>query len=507
VGLSRLQRAIWEQGAAAVEVPGISKEEVLRNARIGDGKTQLAWLESMSRQQRRAVMEVKKAGAKLVEAALATLPANQQAASSYDWRATGRPEQFAPEGDDWDTWAVIGGRGFGKTMTGAEWIREKVERGLSRRPYIVGATASDVRDVMVEGPSGILAVTPPRARPRFLPSKRRLVWPNGAVGILRSAEKPDRLRGPQGDLAWLDELPAWKYPQDAYDQIKFGLRLGRHPQTCITTTPRPIKLLRDILKDPRTRVTRGTTYDNLDNLSLSFIKDMLRRYANTRLGRQELDAEDLEDNPDALWKAIDIEAKRLSHAEFLKEHFANLTRIVVAIDPATSESPKNAETGIVCCAVGWCSCNGQPEEHGYVLDDESGHLAARAWALAAGTLYQSRRADRVVAETNQGGNLVESNLQANAETKNISYKGVHAKDGKKLRAEPVAALYEQHRVHHVGGFAALEDQMTQWNPKEINTESPDRLDAMVHGLTDLMIGQPATKLYTAATGEQKQWRR
>jgi phage terminase large subunit-like protein len=420
---------------------------------------------------------------------------------SYDWSFLARPSQLPPPGW-WRTWMVRAGRGWGKTRVGGEFVRGEVEAGRAGRVALVARTAADARDVMVEGESGILAISPPWFRPKYEPSKRRLTWPNGAIATLYSAEQPDLLRGPQHDLAWCDELAAWSRLQETWDNLQFGLRLGIRPRVIITTTPRSLKFLKDIEAEPDTVVRTGSTYANRDNLAPSFFTRITRTYEGTRLGQQEIEALILDDNPNALWKAIWIESKRITVPEFLEHHAANIIRAVVAIDPATSEDPDNAETGIVCTAYGLCSCNGKVEEHGYVLEDVSGHLAARAWALAAGQLYQARRADRVIAETNQGGNLVESNLQANAETRNLAYKGVHAKDGKKLRAEPIAAIYEQRRVHHVGVFRLLETQMTQWNPKEINKPSPDRLDAAVHGFTELMLEPktPAAPTFTRPSG-------
>jgi phage terminase large subunit-like protein len=495
VGLSVLQRAVWVQGTKAVRVPGLSPAEILRNIEQRDGRQTLDWLGKLPANQRLRVLRAKQAGAAAVRGQIDRLPPEHQVGVDYDWPTIGRPEQFAPAGD-WRTWVIQAGRGFGKTLAGAQWVRERVERGQSRRVYIVGATASDLRDVMIEGPSGLLAISPPKSRPRYEPSKRRLTWPNGAIGILRTAEKPDRMRGPQGDSAWLDEFAAWKYPQDSYDQIKFGLRLG-DPKMCITTTPRPIKMLREILKDRYTAISRGSTYDNTDNLAATYIDDMIRRYAGTRLGRQELDAELLDDNPNALWKLRDIDTARITLEEFLKVHKPNLIRTVTAIDPAVSSGPESAETGIVTCAAGYCWCKGVREIHGYVLEDGSGHLGAREWAVEAGNQYQRWRGDRVIAEKNQGGNLVEANLVANSETKNLPIKLIHAKDGKRLRAEPVAALYEQFKVHHVGAFGQLEDQMTDWDPRDITVESPDRLDASVHALTELMLEQGEPPAYSS----------
>jgi phage terminase large subunit-like protein len=417
VGLSVLQRAVWVQGTKEVRVPGLTPREILRNIEQRDGRSIIDWLGKLPANQRNGVLRAKRAGALRVRGAIDKLPGPEQQSLDFDWQSIGRPEQFAPAGD-WRTWVIQAGRGFGKTLAGAQWVRQRVEAGLSRRVYIVGATSADLRDVMLEGPSGLLNISSPKWKPRYEPSKRRLTWPNGAIGILRTAEKPDRMRGPQGDSAWLDEFAAWKYPQDSYDQIKFGLRLG-DPKMCITTTPRPIKMLREILRDKYTRISRGSTYDNTDNLAATYIDDMIRRYAGTRLGRQELDAELLDDNPNALWKLAQIDQARITLETFLKEHKPNLIRTVAAIDPAMSTGPESAETGIVAASCGYCWCRGPKEIHGYVLEDASGMLGAREWAVEAGNVYQRWRGDRVIAEKNQGGNLVEANLVANSETKNL----------------------------------------------------------------------------------------
>jgi len=402
------------------------------------------------------------------------------------WKYLARPEQLEPPGD-WDTWLILAGRGFGKTRTGAETIQEWVQKGIASRIALVARTAADARDVMVEGESGILAVSRAHGFPaRYEPSKRRLTWPNGAVATTFSADVPDLLRGPQHDAAWCDELPAWDDPQATWDQLQFGLRLGRHPRAVVTTTPRPIPIIRAFLKDPRVVVTRGSTYDNAANLAPSFLNAIKRAYEGTRLGRQEIGAEVLEDNPNALWKQDVIDRWRVTaHPELL--------RIVVAVDPAVSTKPDSDLTGIVVGGVARCrvlpACNG--EMHAFVLDDLSNIYKPEAWASQVVGAYRSRRADRVVAEVNNGGDLVEANVRA--ADKEVSYKSVHASRGKAIRAEPVSALYEQGKVHHVGHFPKLEDEMVQWNPLD-GLKSPDRMDANVWLLTELMLegGLPAT---------------
>ena len=384
----------------------------------------------------------------------------------YDWKFWARPNQLAPEGD-WQYWLLLAGRGYGKTKTGAEWIRERVESGKARRIALVAPTAADARDTMVEGDSGILSVCPPWNRPEYEPSKRRLTWPNGAIALLFSAEEPDRLRGPQHDTAWCDEIAAWKYPEKTWDMLQFGLRLGDDPRAAITTTPRPIPLVKALLNDESTHVTRGSTYENLSNLASAFIDVIISRYEGTRLGRQELNAEILDDNPDALWTRQMIEDARISKVP-------NLLRIVVGVDPAVTSSDTSADTGIVVAAV---------DERGeyYVLGDYTIHATPKKWAQEIIAAYYKHSADRVIGEVNNGGELVEYTLRTI--DPNVSYRSVRASRGKQTRAEPISALYEQGKVHHVGSFPALEDQMCDWVPGE--GSSPDRVDALVWALSEL----------------------
>ncbi len=386
----------------------------------------------------------------------------------YDWSAWARPSQLAPAGD-WLVWLVLAGRGFGKTRVGAEWVRGDPMPAAGERIALVGRTAADVRDVMVEGESGILATCPPRYRPLYEPSKRRLTWPNGALATTFSADEPDLLRGPQHTRAWTDEIASWNYPE-AWDMLMFGLRLGAHPQVCVTTTPRPTPLIRGMLSSPNTAVTRGSTYENRANLAPSFFKHVITKYEGTRLGRQELNAEVLDDTPGALWTRERIEGSRVRAAP-------DLARIVVAIDPAVTSAEGSDETGIICAGIG---VNG----HGYVLEDASMRGTPSAWAQAAVALYHSRRADRIVAEVNNGGEMVE--LTIRTVDMQASYTAVHASRGKRTRAEPISALYEQGRVHHVGTFPALEDQMSTWVP-DGGEPSPDRMDAAVWAFTELML--------------------
>lgn len=398
----------------------------------------------------------------------------------YHWRFWARPEQLPPElVDPWLTWLILTGRGWGKTRTGAEFVRAMVcgkqpnQAGLYKRVALVGETAADTRDVMVEGETGLLSVHPPAFRPVYEPSKRRLTWPNGAIGTLYNATEPDQLRGPQHDLAWCDELAKWRYAQDTWDMLQFGLRLGVQPRQIITTTPRPIPLLKQIMADPRTVITRGKTRDNEGNLPESFFEQVVSRYVGTRLGRQELDAEVLDDVPGSLWTR-----SRLDELRVQPEGVPALQRVVVAVDPAvTVGSESAAETGIVVAALG-------QDGRGYVLDDLSGRYSPNAWARMALSGLDLHEGDSIVVETNQGGDMVKNTLKAARSTVRVIE--VRASRGKVTRAEPIAALYEQGRVSHVGSFPQLEDQMVLFTPLGIEGETTaDRVDALVWAFTAL----------------------
>lgn len=410
---------------------------------------------------------------------LESLSRDELLALEHEWRFWARPNQLAPAGD-WTTWLLLAGRGFGKTRSGAEFINEEVSERRARRVALVAATAPDARDVMVEGETGILTISPPWFRPLYEPSKRRLTWPNGARATLYSADEPDRLRGPQHDLAWCDELAAWRFPE-ALDMLMLGLRLGTRPRVCVTTTPKPTKTIRELLNDPTVEVTRGSTYQNRVNLAPAFIHTVVRKYEGTRLGRQELLAELLEDVEGALWTLTLIERHRMTRATFGK---TELARIVVAIDPNVSGSPDADEAGVVVAGQGAGKCPCGKEQCGYVLDDRSGTIPPIEWARRAVDAYHAHHADRIVAETNNGGDLVET--QVRVVDPSVAYKSVHASRGKMTRAEPVQALYEQGRVHHVGGFADLEQQMCNWVPGA-GEPSPGRMDALVWAITDLML--------------------
>jgi phage terminase large subunit-like protein len=376
---------------------------------------------------------------------------------------------------------LLGGRGMGKTRTGAETIRAWVEESPTPlRIALVGQNSGDVRDVMIQGESGIIAISPPWNRPSYIPGRRLLLWPNGSYALLFSGDTPNQLRGPQFHKAWVDELAKFQYPDETWDNLEFGLRLGDNPQVVVTTTPRPLPIIKKMLEDDMTVVTRGSSYENMSNLPASFIARVIKKYEGTRVGRQEVHAEVLTDMPGALWTYTLIERQRVMHVP-------DMVRIVVSVDPAASSSEEAAETGLVVCGK---DING----FGYVLRDMSGHYTPDGWAQAAIDLYYEFGADRVVAEVNNGGEMVETILRT--KDRNVSYKDVHASRGKMRRAEPVAALYEQGKVWHHGQFAAMEDQMATYNPDAIMTEaerrrqnalSPDRMDAMVWGITELLL--------------------
>lgn len=394
---------------------------------------------------------------------------SQEAAQTLlsDWEIWARPSQLAPQWD-WRTWLICAGRGFGKTRTGAEWVREQVKK----YPLVnlIGATADDCRDIMIEGESGILAICPPSERPEYKPSRRCLVWPNGAKSLIFTADEPERLRGKQHMKLWMDELAAWRYVE-SFDQAMFGLRLGDNPQSVVTTTPRPTKIIRNLAADPTTHVTKGSTYDNRANLAPAFFQEIIKKYEGTRLGRQELNAEILEDNPNALWKRERIDELRV-------QHVPDLVRVVVGVDPAVTSNESSDETGIVVAGV-------DKDGDGYVFGDSSLIASPDGWARIACRVYKEHEADRLVAEVNNGGDLVEMVMRT--VDPHISFKKVHASRGKAKRAEPIAALYEQGRVHHVGSFPKLEDQMCAYDPLDENGDSPDRMDALVWALTELML--------------------
>lgn len=442
-------------------------------------------------------------------------------ALAKDWSVWGRTDQHEP-GGAWFIWLILAGRGWGKTRTGAEAVRSRVERGRAGRVALVARTVSDARDVMVEGESGILACSPSYFRPTYEPSKRRLTWPNGAIATTYTAEEPKLLRGPQHDFAWADEPAAWDKP-DSFDQMLLGLRLGSDPRAVLTTTPKNVQIVRQLVEEAQRRlegkggrvvITRGRTMDNAANLAGTFLDTVVARYAGTRLGRQELEGALLLDTPGALWtSAMFVDGKDSVLARELPDEMA---RVVVAVDPPGGDDHKDmlkreaegtagddarAECGIVGAGLG-------ADQLGYVLADRSTKGSPEVWARAAVQLYRELQADYIVAEINYGGAMVEHTIHTI--DKGIRVVKVNAKRGKFIRAEPVASLYEQKRVRHavieyapdadgvwipkprndadkLSHLALLEDQLTTWTPGK---KSPDRLDAMVYALSELLITAP-----------------
>jgi phage terminase large subunit-like protein len=394
------------------------------------------------------------------------------------------PPAAAANGEPWRTWLVLGGRGAGKTRTGAEFVRALVH---GHGPYadvahgsiaLVGETAHDVREVMIEGPSGILRTSPRSQRPQWTGIRRRLQWPNGAVAYAFSAEDPEQLRGPQFDGAWCDELAKWRHVDATFDMLQFGLRLGKRPRQLITTTPRPIPLIKRLLVDPRTAVTRAATQANAAHLSPAFLEEVLARYAGTRLGRQEIDGEVIEERADGLWTRALIEAARVRAAPPLR-------RIVIGVDPPASDRPGADACGIVAAGLAEDGCV-------YVLEDASVQgLSPAGWANKAVALFHRVKADAMVAEVNQGGDMVAAVL--GQVERRLPLRTVHATRGKWLRAEPVAMMYQQGKVKHVDPpMAALEDEMCDFGMGGLSSgASPDRLDALVWAVTELITRRRA----------------
>lgn len=391
----------------------------------------------------------------------------------YDWRFWARAGQLAPAGD-WDGWLILAGRGWGKTRTGAETVRDWVESGRCKRIGLISETAADGRDVIVQGESGILAISPPWNRPVFTAAAGRpkLTWPNGAIATLYDAREPDQLRGPQHDGMLFDELAKYRYADAVFDNAMFGLRLGEHPRYVITTTPRPISLIRRLMVTKGVLVTRGKSDDNLSNIAPTYKRNVIDRYKGTRLGRQELDAEILEDIPGALWSRRSLDEARVASAPVL-------ARIVVGVDPAATSGEASNETGIVVVGIA-------KDNQAYVLEDWSIRGTPDEWARKAVAAYRKHSADALIAESNQGGEMVAAVIRSVAD---IPVKLVHATRGKYVRAEPISALYEQGRVHHVGTLPTLEDQMISFTPERAADRadgySPDRVDALVWAATEL----------------------
>jgi len=444
-----------------------------------------------------------------VKNALSQLSSEQLEELKYDWNFWARPDQLEPSGD-WNNWFICAGRGYGKTRAGVEWVRQQVKSG-KKRIAAIASTNSDILRVMIKGESGFLNVCHKGDKnhrgkvigyPHWSPTKRTLSWhkdgdhSNREIAIVEffSSEEPERLRGPQYECAWADELAAWNNAEDTWDMAQFGLRLGKHPRVCITTTPKSTPLVRRLMKDPKTHVTTGSTFDNADNLAGSFVQTIREQYEGTRLGRQELYAEVLTENEGALWTADMIDACQVS-----RDEVPELVRKVVSVDPAVSSNVESDSTGIVVAGI---DINGKA----YVLGDYTFKASPETWANKVADLYHSWECSRIVYESNQGKDLIPSLFKTVDE--NLPLKGVHASSAKIARAEPVSALYEQGKVFHVrnpedsdASLTDLEEQMRTYEPMGKH-KSPDRYDAMVWALTELMlkgISRPTLRLsYSSA---------
>lgn len=410
-------------------------------------------------------------------AALEAMTEEQLATLTSDWRFWARPKQTPPDGD-WSTWLLRAGRGFGKSRAGAGWTSERAME-TKRWIALVARTPADARDYMIEGPSGLLRTGKPEHRPIYEPSKRRLTWPNGTWATIYSDEEPDQLRGFSGDTAWLDEFGKFRNAQDVWDNLQFGMRevSADRPRRLITTTPRPIKILRMIEADPGTRTVTGSSYENRANLDPTWFKDTISKYEGTRLGRQEIHAEILDETPGALWSLKQLDDHRIRRVEDIPD----MQRVVIGLDPNTAEPDDEniglAECGIVVVGLG-------VDGRAYVLDDVSGHYGPAEWARKSLAALDRYEGDAIIAETNQGGAMVANTLRA--VRRDIRVIEVHASRGKATRAEPVAALYEQGKVWHVGTHTTLEDQMTMFTPYGVaGGTTADRVDALVWALTHL----------------------
>lgn len=388
----------------------------------------------------------------------------------YRWELHARPEQRPDPNGDWRRWVFLAGRGSGKTRSAVEMVREWITAGTYKRGHLIGPTASDVRDTMIEGESGIMSCFPDDFKPDYQPSRRRIVFPNGAICLLFSADEPERLRGPQCDFIWADEIASWRRPE-AWDMAMFGLRLGDNPRAIVTGTPKPLKHVKEILKGNKVIVTRGNSYANRANLAPDFFDMLIEKYEGTRLGRQEIYAEMLDDNPSALWSRDMIELHRVSGLP----KGVKIKRMAVALDPSIKGRDNTDLAGI--CVVGLGT-----NKHLYVFDDASLIGSPMTWAMQAVACYNRHDADIIIYEANQGGDMVPATLEKVED--NLPIKEVNASKGKYARAEPISAMYEKGKVHHVGVFSELEDEMCQWEP-DIGMESPNRMDALVWGCSYL----------------------
>lgn len=426
---------------------------------------------------------------------LQTLPDQIVEDLLYDWRSWARPEQLQPSGL-WSIWLYLAGRGSGKTRTGAEWIKEEVEKGDARFIALVSQSAADARDVMVEGESGILSVYPDKKKPKYEPSKRRISWPNGAIATIYTAEDPDQLRGPNHDIAWADEIAAFRHVDELWSNLMLGLRLGKS-KCFLSTTPRAIPFIKaliirsmnldpnvelksvEVYKPDRIRdvfVTKGSTYDNKENLSNTFMNQIIAQYEGTRLGQQELLAEILLDVEGALWSRQTLDANRVESIEF-----EDLVRIVVSLDPTVATAENATETGMIVMGK-------HKNGHGYTIADKSLVASPDKWAREAVKAYEFYQADRIIAEKNNGGEMI--TLTIRTVNASVPVTLVWASRGKLTRAEPVAALDEQHKLHMVGTFPKLEDELCTYDGEG---DSPNRLDAYVWAATELFIGKKLSR--------------
>lgn len=405
---------------------------------------------------------------------LESLPNHLAGHLAENWTLFARDDQKAPN-SDWRIWLLMGGRGSGKTRAGAEWIREQVQNQGKRRIALVAPTYTDAREVMLEGESGLLSLGYPRERPFYLSSRRRLEWPNGAIGHVFSAEDPDGLRGPQFDCAWADEFCAWAYPEYGLSNLRMALRLGISPQLVVTTTPRPIKALAKLIKTRGVVIGRAKTNENIAYLAPNFVSDMQATYGGTQLGRQELDGEFIDDQQGALWTRALIETNRI-------DAVTTLSSIIIAIDPPITSGARSDSCGLI--VAGMCQ-DGRDRTHAVILQDASVQgLTPEGWARRAISLYEQWDADYLLAEVNQGGDMVRTILEAIDPT--IPLQTVYATRSKKVRAEPVALLYEQGRVKHAGTFPELEDELCMIGSTRLK-KSPDRADALVWAVTHLLL--------------------
>ena len=410
-------------------------------------------------------------------AILASLTDAQAQELLYDWRFWARPNQLAP-GGDWSVWVLRAGRGFGKTRSGAGWVQERA-MALPRWIALVARTPADARDYMIEGPGGLLRNAAPKERPEYAPSNRRLTWPNGSWATIYSDGEPEQLRGFSGDTGWLDEFAKYRYPKIVWDNLQFGMREAStdRPRLVITTTPRPLALLRQIENLSSTITVTGSSYENRANLDPKWLAETLAPYEGTRFGRQEIHAEILDDVPGALWTRRNLDDYRVREAP-------DLERVVIGLDPPATSGEDANEAGIVAAGL---ARNKDGHPHGYTLDDWSMRGSPDEWGRRAVAAYHRFDADRIVAESNQGGEMVEHVIRSI--DRDVPVTLVHATRGKYVRAEPISALYEQGRVHHVGTFPELEDQMVSFTPENAADRSrglsPDRTDALVWAYTNL----------------------